>query len=79
MQCRHVVGIAPAQAGKTLSYLPAVLTLLLQSSSYSKLPPGVHVSAGSNNSFFFHLNFVTMCKFHQAEFFFVLFKSTGDF
>ncbi|XP_025114687.1 uncharacterized protein LOC112576465 isoform X2 [Pomacea canaliculata] len=42
MQCRHVVGIAPAQAGKTLSYLPAVLTLLLQSSSYSKLPPGVH-------------------------------------
>ncbi|BFZ13477.1 hypothetical protein BsWGS_16516 [Bradybaena similaris] len=37
---RHIVGICPPKKGKTMSYVPAVVSLLLDKTEYIELPPG---------------------------------------
>lgn len=44
LRCRHVVGIAPPKHGKTLAYLPALLSQLTLT-DYLSLPTGSGVSS----------------------------------
>ena len=46
---RHVIGITPPHSGKTTAYLPALVTELLKTSQYLKLPKGCGVGRYSNS------------------------------
>ncbi|GFR59726.1 ATP-dependent RNA helicase dbp2 [Elysia marginata] len=40
LACRHVIGVCPPEKGKTTAYIPAVLSLLSDTTMYIELPKG---------------------------------------